>query len=141
MKDVTFPSLKEIPIANQKGGFAAAEAYAWHRSLLEKDASRYDPRVASRILRGKEMSAADYIDLLQARRQIIAEAGRAFAGYDAILMPTVPRIAPRIADLQATMPPTSRRTQLCCAIPASSTSWMAALFPSHAIGPARLQWD
>jgi aspartyl-tRNA(Asn)/glutamyl-tRNA(Gln) amidotransferase subunit A len=93
VNDVTFPSLKEIPIANQKGGFAAAEAYAWHRSLLEKDASRYDPRVASRILRGKEMSAADYIDLVQARRQIVA---------DAILMPTVPRIAPRIADLRAT---------------------------------------
>jgi aspartyl-tRNA(Asn)/glutamyl-tRNA(Gln) amidotransferase subunit A len=102
VNDVTFPSLKEIPIANQKGGFAAAESYTWHRSLLEKDASRYDPRVASRILRGKEMSAADYIDLVQARRQIVAEAGRALAGYDAILMPTVPRIAPRIADLQAT---------------------------------------
>jgi aspartyl-tRNA(Asn)/glutamyl-tRNA(Gln) amidotransferase subunit A len=102
VKDVTFPSLKEIPIANRKGGFAAAESYTWHRSLLEEDASRYDPRVASRILRGKEMSAADYIDLVQMRRQIIAEAGRAFAEYDAILMPTVPRIAPRIADLHAT---------------------------------------
>ena len=102
VKDVPFPSLDRIPIANQKGGFAAAEAYTWHRALLEKDASGYDPRVISRILRGKEMSAADYIDLVQARRQIVAEAGRVFAGYDAILMPTVPRIAPRIADLLAT---------------------------------------
>ncbi len=101
VEDLDFPSLAKIPVANQKGGFAAAEAYTWHRALLEKDGSRYDPRVASRILRGKEMSAADYIDLLQARHQIVAEAGRAFAGYDAILMPTVPRIAPRIADLLA----------------------------------------
>jgi aspartyl-tRNA(Asn)/glutamyl-tRNA(Gln) amidotransferase subunit A len=102
VEDVTFLSLNEIPVANKKGGFTAAESYAWHRSLLEKDASRYDPRVASRILRGKEMSAADYIDLVQARRRIVAEAGRALAGYDAILLPTVPRIAPRIADVQAT---------------------------------------
>jgi aspartyl-tRNA(Asn)/glutamyl-tRNA(Gln) amidotransferase subunit A len=101
LEDVVFPSLDRIPSANQKGGFAAAEAYAWHRSLLERDASRYDPRVASRILRGKEMSAADYIGLLQERQQILAHAARIFAAYDAILMPTVPRIAPPIADLEA----------------------------------------
>jgi aspartyl-tRNA(Asn)/glutamyl-tRNA(Gln) amidotransferase subunit A len=102
LEEVTFSSLDEIPLANQKGGFAAAEAYLWHRSLLETHASQYDPRIASRILRGKEMTAADYIELSQRRRRIIAEADRAFAAYDAILMPTVPCVAPRIADLEAT---------------------------------------
>lgn len=101
VEDVTFPSLDRIPVANQKGGFAAVESYAWHRSLLEKDASHYDPRVVSRILRGKEITEADYRDLSQTRRQIIADAARTFAEFDAILMPTVPRIAPRIADLEA----------------------------------------
>ena len=100
VEDVAFPSLDKIPVANQKGGFAAAESYAWHSSLLENDASRYDPRVISRILRGKEITTADYSDLLQTRRQIIADAAHTFAGFDAILMPTVPRIAPRIADLE-----------------------------------------
>lgn len=102
LEEVTFSSLDEIPLANQKGGFAAAEAYPWHRSLLETHASDYDPRIASRILRGKEMTAADYIELGQTRRRIIAEADRVLAPYDAILMPTVPCIAPRIADLKAT---------------------------------------
>jgi aspartyl-tRNA(Asn)/glutamyl-tRNA(Gln) amidotransferase subunit A len=102
LDEVTLSSLDEIPLANQKGGFAAAEAYPWHRSLLETRASDYDPRIASRILRGKEMTAADYIELGQARRRIIAEADRVLAPYDAILMPTVPCIAPRIADLEAT---------------------------------------
>jgi aspartyl-tRNA(Asn)/glutamyl-tRNA(Gln) amidotransferase subunit A len=102
LEEVTFSALDEIPLANQKGGFAAAEAYPWHRSLLETHASDYDPRIASRILRGKEMTAADYIELRQARRRIIAEADRVLAPYDAILMPTVPCIAPRIADLDAT---------------------------------------
>jgi aspartyl-tRNA(Asn)/glutamyl-tRNA(Gln) amidotransferase subunit A len=101
VEDVTFPWLDRIPIANQKGGFAAAQSYAWHRSLLQTDASRYDPRIAVRILRGKEMTAADLIDLLQARQEIVAGAVVTFAGYDAILMPTVPRIAGRIADLEA----------------------------------------
>jgi aspartyl-tRNA(Asn)/glutamyl-tRNA(Gln) amidotransferase subunit A len=102
LEDVAFASLDKIPIANQKGGFAAAEGYTWHRPLLETSGPHYDPRVASRILRGKEMSAADYIELVQARRHIIADAERTFTGYDAILMPTVPCIAPRIADLEAT---------------------------------------
>jgi aspartyl-tRNA(Asn)/glutamyl-tRNA(Gln) amidotransferase subunit A len=102
LEEVNFSSLDEIPLANQKGGFAAAEAYPWHRSLLETHASDYDPRVASRILRGKEMTAADYIELGQARRRIIAEADRVLAAFDAILIPTVPCIAPRIADLEAT---------------------------------------
>jgi aspartyl-tRNA(Asn)/glutamyl-tRNA(Gln) amidotransferase subunit A len=102
LEEVAFSSLDEIPLANQKGGFAAAEAYPWHRSLLETHAADYDPRIASRILRGKEMTAADYIELGQARRRIIDEADRALAAYDAILMPTVPCIAPRIANLEAT---------------------------------------
>jgi aspartyl-tRNA(Asn)/glutamyl-tRNA(Gln) amidotransferase subunit A len=101
LKEVTFSSLDEIPLANQKGGFAAAEAYPWHRSLLETHASDYDPRIASRILRGKEITTEDYIELRQARRRIIAEADRVLSPYDAILMPTVPCIAPRIADLEA----------------------------------------
>jgi aspartyl-tRNA(Asn)/glutamyl-tRNA(Gln) amidotransferase subunit A len=102
LEEITFSSLDEIPLANQKGGFAAAEAYPWHRSLLETRASDYDPRIASRILRGKEMTPEDYLELGQARLRIIAEADRVLAPYDAILMPTVPCIAPRIADLEAT---------------------------------------
>jgi aspartyl-tRNA(Asn)/glutamyl-tRNA(Gln) amidotransferase subunit A len=102
LEEVTFSSLDKIPVTNQKGGFAAAEAYSWHRSLLETHASQYDPRIASRILRGKEITAADYAQLTQARREVIAEAARTFAAYDAILMPTVPCTAPRIADLEST---------------------------------------
>jgi aspartyl-tRNA(Asn)/glutamyl-tRNA(Gln) amidotransferase subunit A len=102
LEEVTFSSLDEIPIANQKGGFAAAEAYPWHRSLLEAHAAHYDPRIASRILRGKEITAADYVELTHARGEIIAEAARTFAGYDAILLPTVPCMAPRVADLEST---------------------------------------
>jgi aspartyl-tRNA(Asn)/glutamyl-tRNA(Gln) amidotransferase subunit A len=45
------------------------------------------------------MSAADYIELLQARRRIIAAVDAATSGFDALLMPTVPFVAPKIADL------------------------------------------
>ena len=80
-----------------KGGFAAAEAYAWHRGLLATEFARYDRRVATRILAGAEMSAADYFALIQARRRIIAGFVADMAPYDALMLPTVPIAPPPIA--------------------------------------------
>lgn len=101
LMDVHFASLNRIPEVNAKGGLIAAESYAWHRHLIENHSAEYDPRVISRIMRGSQQSAADYIDLLQARQQIMADAARTFAEYDAILLPTLPCIAPPIAELVA----------------------------------------
>lgn len=47
------------------------------------------------------MSAADYIDLLHARERWIARMEQAMRGFDALLSPTVPIVAPAIAELQA----------------------------------------
>jgi aspartyl-tRNA(Asn)/glutamyl-tRNA(Gln) amidotransferase subunit A len=82
-----------------KGGFAAAESYAWHRYLLVSKGDVYDPRVSSRILRGEAISSADYIDLLGARRSLIARATVRLAPYDALVMPTTANTPPVIADL------------------------------------------
>lgn len=98
LRPVSFTGLDRIPFSNQT---AAAEAYAWHRHLLASSSHRYDPHVAARILHGAGMLAADFLDLMQARREIIREAGTVFAGFDAFLMPTTPIIAPRIQDLEA----------------------------------------
>jgi aspartyl-tRNA(Asn)/glutamyl-tRNA(Gln) amidotransferase subunit A len=101
IEEVHFAELAQIPESNAKGGLTAAESYAWHRQLLAEHADRYDPRVLSRILRGKEMSAVDYLDVLAARQRIQSAAMRAFSGFDAWLVPAVPRIAPLIAELTA----------------------------------------
>jgi aspartyl-tRNA(Asn)/glutamyl-tRNA(Gln) amidotransferase subunit A len=87
----------EINEAHAKGGFAATEAYAWHRDLLASDFARYDPRVATRILPGADMSAADYFLLVQARRRIIRRFEADLAPYDALMLPTVPIAPPPIA--------------------------------------------
>ena len=50
---------------NATGGFAASEAWAWHRALVAEKAPGYDPRILARIRRGERMSAADYIDLVR----------------------------------------------------------------------------
>src|SRR6516162_530864 len=96
---IEVPEFLDVGIMNTKGGFAASESYAWHRYLITSKGDMYDPRVAVRILRGESMSAADYIDLVNARRSLIARAAVRLAPYDALVMPTTANTPPRIAHL------------------------------------------
>ena len=73
------PEFLDIGVMNTKGGFTAAESYAWHRYLLTSQGEVYDPRVSVRILRGAGISAADYVDLLGARRSMIARVEKRIA--------------------------------------------------------------
>ncbi|PWC26953.1 amidase [Teichococcus aestuarii] len=93
------PELAEIPKANATGGFAAVEAYAWHRALLARAADRYDPRIRARIQRGAAMSAADYIALQQDRARIIAATAARTAPYDAVLCPTTALTPPALSEV------------------------------------------
>jgi aspartyl-tRNA(Asn)/glutamyl-tRNA(Gln) amidotransferase subunit A len=96
---IEMPELLDVGVINAKGGFASSESYAWHRYLLTSKGDDYDPRVSARILRGESMSAADYIDLLVARRSLVARAAERLASYDALVMPTTANTPPRIAAL------------------------------------------
>ena len=96
---IAVPEFLDVGVMNTKGGFAAAESYAWHRYLIVSHGDVYDPRVATRILRGEAISAADYIDLLDMRKSLIARATVRLAPYDALVLPTTANTPPRIADL------------------------------------------
>ena len=99
IEDIPLPELNELAAIQATGGFSAAESYSWHRHLLKDQSALYDPRVLTRIQRGASMSASDYIDLIHARHDWIARMEQALRGFDAVLSPTVPLIAPRIADV------------------------------------------
>ncbi|MBU6461712.1 MAG: amidase [Bradyrhizobium sp.] len=98
---IEVPGFLDIGVMNAKGGFSAAESYAWHRFLIASKGDIYDPRVAVRILRGEGMSAADYVDLINARRSLIARTEKRIAPYDALVLPTTANTPPRIPDLTA----------------------------------------
>jgi aspartyl-tRNA(Asn)/glutamyl-tRNA(Gln) amidotransferase subunit A len=86
---------------NAHGGFTAAESYAWHRDLLKKRGKDYDPRVRGRIERGGLLSAADYIEMKQQRDRLIRAMDAELADIDALVMPTVAVVAPRMDALAA----------------------------------------
>jgi aspartyl-tRNA(Asn)/glutamyl-tRNA(Gln) amidotransferase subunit A len=103
-------TLSEVPMAEfaqsatvgpggaRPSALVSAEAFAFHRPWLERAADRYDPRVLVRIRAGETITAAHYQELLQARQRFVDLINAAASGYDALLMPTTPDIAPTIAE-------------------------------------------
>src|SRR6516165_4006812 len=82
---------------NIKGGLPVAEAFAWHERLIERRGQEDDPRICARIARGRDMAAAEYIRLVEARADFIRRFDAETDGFDALVMPTVPMTAPPVA--------------------------------------------
>ncbi|MDB5508217.1 MAG: Amidase [Hyphomicrobiales bacterium] len=101
IEHAAFPEIDAIPKANARGGFAAPEALATHRKLIEAHADLYDSRVLVRIERGHEQTAADYIDLMRTRAALIAKFEHHMRDYDVLAYPTVPVVPPPISAFDA----------------------------------------
>jgi aspartyl-tRNA(Asn)/glutamyl-tRNA(Gln) amidotransferase subunit A len=99
--ELPLAELAEMATINKPAALAAIEAYSTHRRALATQRERFDPRVAARIAQGEGVSAADYIQLLQRRQDWIQRMNARLAGFDAIVCPTVPIVAPPLADLLA----------------------------------------
>jgi aspartyl-tRNA(Asn)/glutamyl-tRNA(Gln) amidotransferase subunit A len=99
IEEISLPELSDLPRINAKGGFSAPEYYVWHRELIARHAARYEPRILRLILRGELQTAADYLDLIRERRALTETVRARAAEYDALLLPTVPAVAPPIDAL------------------------------------------
>jgi aspartyl-tRNA(Asn)/glutamyl-tRNA(Gln) amidotransferase subunit A len=97
--DETIGLFDDLRAANAKGGFASSEAYAIHRERLARSGAGVDPNVRTRIERGSEMSAADYVDLVQEQHRLRRAMDARLADLDALVLPTTPIVAPRIAEV------------------------------------------
>jgi aspartyl-tRNA(Asn)/glutamyl-tRNA(Gln) amidotransferase subunit A len=99
--DIPLIELNGVATLNRRGGFAASEAYAWHHRLIEAKGPLYDPRVLVRIMRGKDQDTTHYIELIRARADLIRRVAAISGQFDALVMPTVPIVAPSLASLEA----------------------------------------
>jgi aspartyl-tRNA(Asn)/glutamyl-tRNA(Gln) amidotransferase subunit A len=91
-----FAELAEI---NAAGGFTALESWHWHRPLIAEYAEDYDPRVLSRIRRGQPLGEGELQQLRQLRASWQQRVTARVQGFDALLMPTAPLVAPILAEL------------------------------------------
>ena len=101
VSDLALDELLGAPFALQeKGTLIAAEAAHIHRALLAAGReNELDALVLSRLRRGETIAAAHYVGVQQARAQLQPQLDAAIAGFDILLLPTVPVIAPTIASL------------------------------------------
>ncbi len=105
ISEIDLNEIADLGQVQSRGGFSPPEAQAWHRAqgLWPAQRSGYDPRVSQRIALADSMTASDYVRLLWNRRDWIARTERALAGFDAVLSPTVPIVAPPTDSLAPTL--------------------------------------
>ena len=85
----------------ERGTLVAAEAAWIHRGWANTRGAEYDPLVLGRIRRGQTLDAAAYVGIQQARAALMPALDARMQGLDALLLPTVPLLAPRIDEVQA----------------------------------------
>lgn len=99
--EIPMTEFADIPKVNAPGGLSPIEAYAVHHERLARAQAQFDQRVAARVMMGAAISAQQYIAIIDKRRAWIASVERAIEGYDALLCPTVPTVAPELEKLIA----------------------------------------
>ncbi len=90
------------------GWIAVPEAFAVHRDRISSSADRYDPTILRRIESGRAFSAADYIHGMSLRAELCTAFAEQTQRYDAVAMPTVPVLAPRIDQARQILDATPR---------------------------------
>jgi aspartyl-tRNA(Asn)/glutamyl-tRNA(Gln) amidotransferase subunit A len=94
-------ALKKLPMLLKQGGIVGFEALAVHHALIASRGSEYDPRVSGRIALAGATSASDYANLLQECQNLIAVFDVITQGFDAVILPTVANISPRLSDIDS----------------------------------------
>jgi len=79
----------------------SAEANSEFENILAHMGEGVDPRVSTRIAKGKDISSAVYIQTLLERKMLIQAWQQEFLNDDVWIMPTVPVIAPLLNDLHS----------------------------------------
>ncbi len=92
------PTAADLEAANSAGLLVSrCEAAAFHRALAA-DRSLYWDEVADQLDAANGVAAVDYIDAQRLRAELLDAFIDLFAGVDLLVMPTVPIVAPPVAD-------------------------------------------
>lgn len=79
------------------------EAAHWHAATLDNRAADYQPPVRERLERGRTIPAVSYLRAMETRDQLRRAVDRALEDCDALVLPTLPIVAPPLGASDATM--------------------------------------
>jgi len=98
-------------LMRRNGQLTAAEAWSVHRAYVEDERLPIGPGVRRRVLGGKAIAAADYIDALAHRRAARQQWVEWTRSFDALLTPTVPMTACPVDAVDETVTPMASFTR------------------------------
>jgi aspartyl-tRNA(Asn)/glutamyl-tRNA(Gln) amidotransferase subunit A len=96
IRDVSMPHAADMPAIYLH--IVLPEAAAWHAGTLDRCPERYTPNVRIRLEMGRYVLAEDYLRARAARRVIVREVDAALDGVDALVLPTLPIVAPVVGE-------------------------------------------
>lgn len=96
-----FPEASEALELNRNGLIIAAEAYCNNRKWIDEHFDELDPVVANRMIRGKEIRAADYLADMRRWRELRRRAAGSLADVEVLITPTTPVAALPVRQVDA----------------------------------------
>ena len=93
------PLIDDMMRALARASILVAEAYSVHRDRLARRGADIDQIVRGRTEKGRDISAADYIETVRARVALLQAMDARLADLDALVMPTTATVAPRIDEV------------------------------------------
>ncbi|MFG1622414.1 amidase [Kribbella sp. NPDC049227] len=112
------------------------EAFQVHEHHLDDDQDRIDPEVVARLYRGKDISAAQYAEADEARREFRATVDQLLSTYDVLALPTVPTVAPTLGERRITVAGTE--VEVRAALLSLTSPWNLAGVPAISVPAGRL---
>jgi aspartyl-tRNA(Asn)/glutamyl-tRNA(Gln) amidotransferase subunit A len=103
VSSIDFSEAEEARKLNPGGVIIAGEGYTLNKQLLEEHFDELDPVVAQRMIKGKKISADQYLQTSYKARQLRAKACRSLKDIDALLVPTTPVPAKPVAEIDTHM--------------------------------------
>ena len=95
------PLIDDMMKTLTRASILVAEVYSIHGERLKRRGDDVDQIVRGRIEKGRDISAADYIEVMRARSALIRAMDGRLADLDALVMPATPTVAPRIDEVSA----------------------------------------
>jgi aspartyl-tRNA(Asn)/glutamyl-tRNA(Gln) amidotransferase subunit A len=101
VSSIEFPEAAAALKLNPGGVFIASEGYTHNKKWLEENFDQLDPVVAQRMIKGKDITAANYLENMLASKYLRAKAYNVLKDVDALLVPTTCVPAKPVAEVDA----------------------------------------
>jgi aspartyl-tRNA(Asn)/glutamyl-tRNA(Gln) amidotransferase subunit A len=98
--EIAIEELDDVAEVRARGRLVAVEAYLNFGAEIKADPDAFDPVVLSRIMAGESMQAFEYLNIKRNNQRLRERLAGSIRHVDALLTPTVPLVAPAVADLE-----------------------------------------